>query len=227
MLYLGLNIGVVAGNAAAHVAGIDAFRAFVATLVLVVPGLIGARLFHVASYWAYYRQNLRRIWDRTDGGAAQYGGLIFVLLCSWPLLHALHLPIGASSDVASFTLLVVMIFGRIGCLLNGCCAGRLSISWSSMFLPNHRGEWDRRIPMQLFETGWALTLLVSAIVAWHWMPFPGALFLLVSAGYASGRLVLESMRERIAGAARFTIHHGISVVLIVVSLAALTARWPK
>ncbi len=35
MLYVGLVAGVVAGNVAAHVVGIDAFRAYVATLVLI------------------------------------------------------------------------------------------------------------------------------------------------------------------------------------------------
>jgi phosphatidylglycerol:prolipoprotein diacylglycerol transferase len=227
MLYLGLNAGVVAGNAAAHVAGIDAFRSFVTTLVLVVPALVGARLFHVASHWPLYRRSSRRIWNPTEGGASQYGALALVLPFSLPLLHALNLPLGTFWDVASFTLLVVMIFGRIGCLLNGCCAGRPSRSWGSVYLPNHLGVWDRRVPTQCLEAGWATALLVSAIAAWRWMPFPGALFLLLLAGYASGRLVLESTREQHHGAARFTIHHGISVALIVVSLATLTARWPK
>ncbi len=227
MLYLGLVAGVVAGNAAAHAAGIDAFRAFVATIILIVPALIGARLFYVASHWQLYRKSLRRIWNRSEGGAAQYGGLAAVLLLSVPLLHTLNLPFGAFWDVATFTILVGMIFGRIGCLLNGCCAGRPSRSWLSAYLPNHLGVWDRRIPTQCLEAGWAAVLLVSANTVWRWLPFPGALFLVVTAGYACGRLVLESTREPLSGASRFTIHHGISVALIVLSLAALTARWPK
>jgi hypothetical protein len=39
--------------------------------------------------------------------------------------------------------------------------------------------------------------------------------------------VLESNRESDPGAARFNIYQGISVFMIVLSLAALTARWPK
>ncbi len=227
MLYIGLVAGVVAGNAAAHAAGVDAFRAYVATLVLIVPALIGARLFYVASHWQLYRQSLRRIWNRSDGGYAMYGGLPVALLLSVPLLGALRLPFGAFWDVAMFTILVGMIFARIGCLMNGCCAGLPSKTWVSVYLPNRMGVWDRRIPTQCLEAGWAAVLLVSAITLWRWLPFPGALFLVVTAGYASGRLVLESTREPLPGASRFTIHHGISVALIVVSLAALTARWPK
>ena len=227
MLYIGLVAGVVAGNAAAHAAGIDAFRAFVATLVLIVPALVGARLFYVVSHWQLYGKSLRRIWNRSDGGYAMYGGLPLALLLSLPLLAALRLPFGAFWDVAMFTVLVGMIFARIGCLMNGCCAGRPSKTGVSAYLPNHMGVWDRRIPTQCLEAGWAAVLLVCAITVWRWLPFPGALFLVVTAGYASGRLLLESTREPLSGASRFTIHHGISVVLIVLSLAALTARWPK
>ncbi len=225
MLYIGLVAGVVAGNAAAHAAGIDAFRAFAATLVLIVPALIGARLFYVASHWQFYRQNLRRIRDRSDGGYAMYGGLPLALLLSLPLLAALRLPFGAFWDVATFTILVGMIFARVGCLMNGCCAGRPSRTWVSVYLPNHTGVWDRRIPTQCLEAGWAAVLLVSAITVWRWLPFPGALILLVTAGYAAGRLVLESTREPHPGATRFTIHHAISVALIVLSLATLTVCW--
>jgi phosphatidylglycerol---prolipoprotein diacylglyceryl transferase len=227
MVYLGLVTGVVAGNVAAHAAGIDAFRVFVATLVLIVPALIGARLSYVASHWQVYRRDLRRIWNRNEGGAAHYGGLAVVLPLSVPLLAALRLPLGAFWDVASFTMLVTLIFGRIGCLMNGCCAGRPSRGWASMYLPNSMGVWEKRIPAQCLEAGWGAILLVSAIAVWQWLPFPGALFLLLTASYASGRLALIATRERHPGAARFAIHYGVSVALIVVSLAALTARWPK
>jgi phosphatidylglycerol:prolipoprotein diacylglycerol transferase len=227
MLYIGLVAGVVAGNAAAHAARIDALAVYVATFVLIVPALVGARLLYIVSHWPVYRQNLHRIWNRSEGGAAQYGALFIVLPLSVPVLAALHLPLGAFWDVAAFTILVGMIFTRIGCLMNGCCAGRPSRMWGSMYLPNHAGEWEKRVPIQCLEAAWALVLLVSAINAWHWLPFPGALFLFVTAGYASGRLVLESLRERHPGTRPFTIHHAISLIMIMVSLATLTARWPK
>ena|SRR5438128_5350323 len=101
LVYVGLVSGVIAGNVAAHAAGIDAFRAFVATLVLIVLGLIGARLFFVLSHWQVYRGNHRQIWNRSAGGAAQYGGLLVVLPFSVFLLAALRLPLGAFWDVAA------------------------------------------------------------------------------------------------------------------------------
>jgi phosphatidylglycerol:prolipoprotein diacylglycerol transferase len=227
MLYLGLNAGVVAGDVAAHAAGINAFRAFLATIILVVPALVGTRLLFVVSHWERYRHDLRRIWGRSEGGAGQYGGFALALLFSVPLLHTLHLPLGAFWDVATITILVTMILGRIGCLMQGCCAGRPTKGWLSMYLPNHMGVWERRIPTQCLEAGWAGVLLISAIAVWRWLPFSGALFLLATAGYGCGRLVMESTREPDEGAARFNMYHGISVAITVLSLAVLAARWPK
>jgi hypothetical protein len=51
MLFLGLLAGIVAGNVAAHAAGIDALRTYLASLVLVVPALAGARLLYVVAHW--------------------------------------------------------------------------------------------------------------------------------------------------------------------------------
>jgi prolipoprotein diacylglyceryltransferase len=70
-------------------------------------------------------------------------------------------------------------------------------------------------------------LLVLAIEIKEKLPFPGALFWVVAAGYAAGRLVLESTREPRSGSGRFTVHHGVSVGLILLSVAALASRWPR
>ena len=92
MLYVGLLAGVLAGNAAAHAAGLSPLRAYVATIALIVTGLIGARLFHVVLHWRFYRINPGLIWNRKDGGVAMYGGFAVMLPLSVPLLSALRLP---------------------------------------------------------------------------------------------------------------------------------------
>lgn len=227
MLYLGLLVGVVAGNVASHASGLDAWRVYVATILLVAPTVAGARLLHVASNWRMYRHHRRLIWDHSQGGQAQYGGLAIALPLSIPLLAALRLPFGAFWDVGGITILVGMIFTRIGCLLNGCCAGRPSRRWGSILLPNARGVWEKRLPTQCLEAAWALVVLVSAIWVWHLLPFPGALFLFIVAGYACGRLFMESMREHRSGIHGFTLHHALSLCMIMVSVAVLTIRWPK
>jgi prolipoprotein diacylglyceryltransferase len=216
MLYVGLVAGIVAGNAAARAAGLDAFRVTAATLILLGPALAGARLFYAATHWGFYRGDPSRIWDRKRGGAAQYGGLVLALPLSVPVAGALQLGWGGYWDAAVFTILTAMIFGRTGCLLNGCCAGRFSRS---------RFAFHGRLPTQCLEAGWAVCLLVVAIAIRQRLPFPGALFWVVAGGYAAGRLGLESTREE--GAGTFTIHHGLSAALVVLSLAEFASRWPR
>lgn len=227
MLYAGLVAGIAAGNAAAHSAGLNAFRVYVATLVLIVPAIMGGRLFYTVTHLELYRGDFRQIWDRGNGGAAMYGGLPSTLLVSIPLLAVLRLPFGGFWDVATFTILVGMIFARAGCLLNGCCAGRPTRKWMGMHAPNPAGVWEKRMPTQLLEAGWTAVLLGAAIAVRSRLPFSGALFLFVAAGYGAGRLVLEGTRERHSPAGGFTLNHGISLALVVVSLAVLAGRWPN
>jgi len=222
MLYFGLVFGVVTGNVAAHQAGMDPLRAYIATLLLIIPALAGARLLYVAVHWKTYRGNLRRIWDRREGGYIMYGGLPVVLLCSVPLLYGLRLSFGVFWDVSSFTILTGMLFTRVGCLLNGCCCGRPSQSWFAIRLPDSQGIWERRVPTQLLETAWAAVLLVSASLVWRRMPFAGALFLFVTLGYSSARFVMEFARERGPRPGSFRLAHAISIIAFVSSVLMLT-----
>ena len=223
MLYIGLVFGVAAGNIAAHVAQVDAFKVYIAQLILIPISIAGSRVLYVAVHWDRYGKNRQQIWDLTEGGMAQYGGLINVPL-SIPLLAILDLPFGTFWDIGSITMMVGMIFTRFGCLLNGCCSGRPSNSWISLNLPNHMGIWERRIPTQLLEAGWATIILVVGLQIWHMLPFDGALFLFTASGYAAGRLIMESTRDLRRVGRKFTVHHAISLLIIALSVAAITSR---
>lgn len=227
MLYLGLVSGVIAGDVVAHAAGLDPFRVYVAIVILIVPALAGARLLYVAANWNVYRGHFHRIWDRSQGGYVMYGGFPLMLLFSAPLLRWLHLRFGAFWDVAIFTILLGMFFTRIGCLLNGCCAGNPTRCWFGIYLPNRRGRWEKRVPTQVLEAGWAGVLLIGAIAMRRSVPFPGALFLLISAAYAGGRMIMEFGRERDQPRAGFSLAHGISLVICLLSVSTLTLYWRR
>jgi len=224
MQYIGLTIGVLAGNVAARSTGLDAFRVYVATIVLLFPALAGARVLYIASHWNAYRNNRHNIWNTHEGGAAQYGGILVMIPLSVPLLSILRIPFGAFWDVGGITIMVGMIFTRIGCFMNGCCAGRPTSSRFGLHLPNVRGEWSHRFPTQLLEACWAATLLFAGLVLWPKLPFDGALFLFIASGYATGRLIMESMRDLKTASRPFTIHHAISILIIVSSVLAITVR---
>jgi phosphatidylglycerol---prolipoprotein diacylglyceryl transferase len=186
MLYLGLVAGVLVGNLAAHVTGVNALRVFAATLILIPPAIAGARLLYVAEHWERYRASPRRIWNRQEGGMAMYGGMPVMLLFSVPVVAAAGIGLGAFWDVASLTIVTGMVFAKIGCWLNGCCARGGTRGGS--------GAWAH-IPAQLIEAGWAAVVLAIAGALLGRLSFPGELFLAVTAIHGAGRLMLISMRQ--------------------------------
>src|SRR6266516_4732098 len=115
-LYAGLLCGFYVIYLVAPSEGLPRDRAATAALVLMVPGLVGARIWFVARHWSVYRRELRRVWRRSEGGMALYGGLVLSLTVSPGLLAALGVGFARFWDAATFMMLVGMIFTRIGCL---------------------------------------------------------------------------------------------------------------
>jgi prolipoprotein diacylglyceryltransferase len=225
MVYLGLTVGLVAGNALANLGGLPAGRVLVALMLLTVPGLVGARLLFLAANWSVYRHEPWRIWRRSEGGAAVQGGIVLSVAVSPPLLTALKIPFGAFWDVATFVMLIWLIFGRLGCLLHGCCSGRPSAGPLTMELPDQRGIWRRRIPTQLLEVGWGVLILLGVIGLWNERRFPGAIFLAAVTAYAWGRFVLEPMREHRARVGALDVQQALAAAIGTLALAGFLIAW--
>jgi phosphatidylglycerol:prolipoprotein diacylglycerol transferase len=195
-------------------------------MFLLVPvALVGARLLFVLSHWPVYREQPSRIWKQSEGGAALYGGLVLALLFSLLLPKIFRLPLGAFWDAATVTMLTGMIFAKMGCLLNGCCAGRPAAGRLAMYLPDLRGVWCRRVPTQLLEAGLAATLLGASIALRNHFPFDGALFLSVVAAYSAGRWWFESTKESIDTIWNISIHRAFSAILFAVSVTGFALIW--
>ena len=187
MLYLGCVAGVWAGARVARAAGLPETTWILAATALLSVALAGARLL-------YLRAHPGPMWHRDAGGAALYGGLLASLIVSIPLLAAARLPFWRFWDAAGITMLTGLVFTRVGCSMNGCCAGRPAQGAFGFLLPNHRGEWRRRYPTQLLEAAWGAVLLAFLAAGEPRLP-DGVLFAQVLAGYGAGRLWLEQLRE--------------------------------
>src|SRR4030095_14917404 len=188
MLYIVIVLGIYAELYAASKIGLDVVPTLTATLALLSAALLGARLLYVLTEWPFYRERRGEILRFSRGGASMYGGLLLAVPLSVPVLLALGLPIGEFWDVASFTMLTGMIVTRVGCFLNGCCAGRPTNGRWGIVLPNDRGVCRRRIPTQILEGAWGLVVLVGAMLLWRTLPFGGALFLYAVCVYSLGRV---------------------------------------
>ncbi len=202
MLYIGLVVGVFAGVLPARVRGIAPGDFVVAATAIIAAGLIGARLWFVATQWRVYWAGGQRLWGRSGGGLALWGGIFFGILISIVLLRIMSLPFDEFWDAGAIGAMAGVGVGRIGCLLNGCCAGRETAGRLGWCLPNRRGEWRRRVPTQVLEMLLCLALAGGAAAALDRTPHPGTLFLAVLAGLGAGRFILEGQRERSSAVSR-------------------------
>lgn len=225
LLYFGIVVGILAGTYAGAVHRLNTTHVYLGLLLLVPAALVGARLLFVLSHWKLYRLDPRRIWRRSEGGAALYGGLILSLVVSLPVLAALRLSLGAFWDAATIAMLAGMVLARMGCLIAGCCAGRPSTGWLGLDLPGPGGVRCRRVPTQLLEAGLALSLLLASAALWERLPFDGALFLGALASYSLGRWWLESTKEAIDRIGTISIHRGLSAILFAVSITGFVLIW--
>jgi phosphatidylglycerol:prolipoprotein diacylglycerol transferase len=91
-------------------------------------GLIGARLFYVVQY---HQDFMRDTWPDTiaamaaftQGGLVVYGGFIGGFLASAWVVRWQRLPLWKLGDAIVPCIFVGLFFGRLGCLMNGCCYG--------------------------------------------------------------------------------------------------------
>lgn len=225
MLYVGIVFGIYAQLFAALSLGLDIVRVFAATIVLVAAALLGARLLHVVPNWRHYRARTRDIVKVSAGGASMYGGLLLGFPLSYPVLGALEIPFGLYWDTCSLTMLIGMTITRAGCFLNGCCAGRATTGWCGVNLPDYRGIWRRRIPLQILEAAWGIAVTSGALLLWGRLGFAGAIFLYSLGAYGAGRIVLETLRDvpdRVGGV---RLHRVLSGIFVTASLSAFAVAW--
>jgi phosphatidylglycerol:prolipoprotein diacylglycerol transferase len=106
------------------------------TLWIMLGTIIGARSVYVATYWKdeFAGQPLREIFAIWHGGLVYYGGLIGAIIAGSIFLRWKKLPLWKIADVLAPSIALGSVFGRIGCLLNGCCYGRAcDLPWAISF----------------------------------------------------------------------------------------------
>lgn len=224
MLYAGCVAGIVAGAATVSPENGEAKQFAFAATALVIPALLGARLWFVLQHWELFRGHPGRIFRPLDSGAAKDGGLILSVAASVPLLAIGGLPFWWFWDTATITMLVASAITRVGCLMSGCCAGRATSSPFGVWLPNHRGEWRRRFPTPLFEAGLALCLLGGIVAGRAFPPGSGHVFASALAGYALGRPLIALTRETDDFTRMMRISVAVSSLLFMAAMAVLLGQ---
>ena len=140
MVLLGSVTGVGMAAYRARQQGLSPEIIYALAFAMFICGIIGARLFFVIEYWETrfqfgdWRSTLLEVVKFTEGGLVVYGALIGATLAFLVFAVRHHLPPLALADLIAPSLLAGLAFGRIGCLLNGCCyGGECELPWAVTF----------------------------------------------------------------------------------------------
>ena len=172
-----------------------------AIAVWAVPaGLVGARLYHVVTDISRFEGRWWHIVAVWEGGLGIPGGIAVGVLTGVVVARRRGLPVPDLLDTVAPALPVAQAIGRLGNWFNQELFGRpTDLPWAVRIDPAHRpdGLADQATfhPTFLYEAIWNLAL--AAVLVWverRWHPRSGQLFAGYVAGYAAGRLWVESLR---------------------------------
>jgi len=141
MLLSGVAAGVALAYYRAKRVGIDPDIILSMAPWAFIGGIIGARLFFVIQYredfiGATLGETLGNMFRFTEGGLVVYGSFIGGFLAVTYYLIRHRLPWLKIGDIVVPAIFIGVFFGRIGCLMNGCCyGGRCEDDWYALHFP--------------------------------------------------------------------------------------------
>ena len=146
------------------------------------------------------------------GGLTYYGGFLGAVAASWYLLKRDRFPYWRAADMAGFVVPVGLAFGRMGCLLAGCCFGLQTDSAVGLVFPSNSPASESQFkaghlpsmhlpslpvhPTQIYES--AASLAIAAFCLFYVHPrkrYDGQVFLSFVALYAATRFFIEILRS--------------------------------
>lgn len=126
-----------------------------ATLIIVVAGVLGARLTYIALNWKEeFASNPSSALTLKFDGLTSFGSLVFGGIAAAYFCRVKKINIMSFFDALSLPVLVAQAIGRLGCFLNGCCYGTKVLS-SPPGVHMH-GLEGFYLPAQLYDAGMVL-----------------------------------------------------------------------
>lgn len=166
----------------------------------VTAGVVGARLYHVATTWDAFKNDLGRIPKIWEGGLGVPGGILFgALAATWAFKRRGIAPaVGLSAGAPSLAL--AQAIGRLGNWWNQELFGKpTDLPWALRVdadkVPAGYAPGTTFHPTFLYEMLWNLALCVVLLrIDRQFKLRPGRLFAIYVVGYAIGRFWIEGLR---------------------------------
>jgi phosphatidylglycerol:prolipoprotein diacylglycerol transferase len=171
-----------------------------AALIVIISGIVFAKLAHIIDLFSYFRQNPGQIFSGlfSGEGFAIWGAVLGAVISLWVYSRISHkFRFGLMVDMLAPGLILAQAIGRVGCTLNGCCYGIDSNSPLAFIYTNPNTYAPVGIPVlptQLFELLFDLAVFGLLLRLRSKIKPEGMLFLVYLALYASWRFGSDFIR---------------------------------
>jgi phosphatidylglycerol---prolipoprotein diacylglyceryl transferase len=164
---------------------------------LIIGAIVGSRLLYVITFWheQFSGKPITEMFMVWHGGLVFYGGLIGASLACIFFSLLKRVPAFRLGDIMMPSVALGSVFGRIGCLLNGCCYGKMChLPWAIRFPQGHETYPNGVHPTEIYDA----LLNLGFYFALAWMcrrkKYDGQVFAAYLIGYAVLRSLVEVFR---------------------------------
>ncbi len=196
-------------------APVKRWQVFVACVIGILAGTTGAKLTHLLLYAEKYR-GIPPVQALFVSGHAFMGGAVFALLAVYIVSRCYKVSFLYAGDYALPYFGLCRVFGRLGCLLTGCCHGSASsLPWATYFR-----DGILRHPTQAYMIILAFSIFVAGRAHYRKLKDrPGIIFFSSVMFYGLGRFFVEFFRvdsPYVLGSLKFS-----HIILIVISICGV------
>ncbi len=198
MLLIGLAAGVwwLTRSGRTHGFNLEDWIDF--ALVILLSGVVGARLLYVLLHLPEYSSAPMTILSVWQGGLAFHGGVAGATVAGYVFARARKISFPLLVDLSAPALALGYAFARIGCFLNGCCYGTEShLPWAVTFPSGTEasaGGFPRH-PTQLYASAASFIIFLILTKLQPRIKVRGNLFLSYLLLYSIYRFIVEFFRR--------------------------------
>lgn len=225
-IVLGIIIALVLCRISKEKYDIEFNDVMVSTILGIIFGTIGARLYYVLFNLDYYSQNIGEIFNFRNGGLAIYGGLILGGLAIFVYCKIRKIKILNFFDYIIPYVAIAQTVGRWGNFFNIEAYGSETASFLRMGIRTLEGYIEVH-PVFLYESIATLVIFFILKCLQKHRKFNGEILLSYCLLYSGIRFFLEGLRTDSLMLYNFRVSQILSVVIFIVSLCTIIIKYKK
>jgi phosphatidylglycerol---prolipoprotein diacylglyceryl transferase len=203
LVSMGVLVGLWVSVCNSERLGIDGEKAWNLGILVVLCGIVGAKVLYIINEWIEGTAHLSEIFSVStlQTGGVFYGGLIAAFVAAAWYVRKYHMPALRTCDAFAPGLALGHAIGRIGCFAAGCCYGKPTHHfWGVVFtnpLANQITGTPLNVPLeptQLFESAVELANFFFLMWLLKRRKFDGQIFGAFMIIYGVARFFMEYLR---------------------------------